>query len=299
MPKVSVVIPTYNRARFLRAAVRTVLDQTFQDFEIVIVDDASSDDTPAVVASLGDGRIKYIRHEQNRRIAGARNTGVSSSAGEYIAFLDDDDEWRPRKLEQQVQILDISAPTVGAVYTAFAQVDVASGNVVGVITPVKRGHILHELGSRNWVGTASTVCVRRQCFEEVGLFDESVAFGEEYDMWIRIAHRFDFRYIDEVLVGYGLHARRLSRNYDVMISGLTRQLEKYDAFFGSDPANHSRRFMSLGRLYCYSGDARRGREAFWEAIKLWPFAPKHYLYFGLALLGARGFTTVRGPSGLQ
>src|SRR2546422_857434 len=82
--------------------------------------------------------------------------------------------------------------------------------------------------SRDWIGTASTVCVRRHCFEEVGLFDESVEFGEEYDMWIRIAHRFDFRYIDEVLVGYGLHARRLSRNYDVMIRGLKRQLGKYD-----------------------------------------------------------------------
>jgi glycosyltransferase involved in cell wall biosynthesis len=299
MPRVSVIIPTYNRARFLRAAVRSVLNQTFQDLEIVIVDDASPDDTRAVVAGLGDARIKYIRHEQNRRIAGARNTGVLNSTGEYIAFLDDDDEWQPRKLEQQVQVLDSSAMTVGAVYTAFAQVDVDTGKVVGVVTPVKRGHILHELCGRNWVGTASTVCVRRQCFDEVGLFDESVLFGEEYDMWIRIAHRFDFRYLDEVLVNYGLHARRLSRNYGVMISGLTRQLKKHHAFFGADPANHSRRYMSLGRLCCYAGNARKGRQAFWEAIKLCPFVPKHYLYFGLALLGARGFTTVRGPSGLQ
>ena len=298
MPKVSVVIPTYNRARFLRGAVRSVLEQTFQDFEIVIVDDASSDDTREVVASLEDPRIRYVRLEQNRRIAAARNTGVSSSTGEYIAFLDDDDEWRPGKLEQQVRILDSCASTVGAVYTAFARVDVATGEAVGVITPVKRGHILHELCGRNWVGTASTVCVRRRCFDEVGLFDESVEFGEEYDMWIRIAHRFDFRYIDEALVVYGLHARRLSRSFTVMKSGLKRQLEKYDAFFGSDPVNHSRRYMSLGRLCCYSGNARAGREAFGKAIRLWPFSPKYYLYFGLALLGARIFTTVRGPRGV-
>jgi len=299
VPKVSVVIPTYNRSRFLRIAVRSVLNQTFQDFEIVIVDDASSDDTRAVVASLGDARIKYVRHEQNRRIAGARNTGVSNSLGEYIAFLDDDDEWQPGKLEQQVRMLDVSAPTVGAVYTAFAQVNAASGDVVGIVRPVKRGHILHALCSRNWVGTASTVCLRRQCFEEVGLFDESVAFGEEYDMWIRMAHRFDFRYIDDVLVTYGLHAKRLSRHFGVMISGLERQLEKYRSFFASDPVNHSRRYMTLGRLYCYSGEGRKGREAFWNAITLWPFALKYYLYFCLALLGSRGFTLVRGPRGLQ
>jgi hypothetical protein len=198
-----------------------------------------------------------------------------------------------------VRMLDTSAPTVGAVYTAFAQVDVASGDVVGVVTPIKRGHILHELCGRNWVGTASTVCVRRQCFDEVGLFDESVEFGEEYDMWIRIAHRFDFRYIDEVLVGYGLHARRLSRNYGVMIRGWERQLAKYDSFFAADLASYSRRYMSLGRLYCYSGDVTRGRGAFGKAIKASPMILKHYLYFGLALLGARGFTIVRGPSGLQ
>ena len=299
VPRVSVVIPTHNRSGFLRRAVRSVLGQTFQDFEIVIVDDASSDDTREVVASLGDPRIRYFRHEHNRRIAGARNTGVSNSTGEYIAFLDDDDEWRRDKLEKQVDMLDTSAPTVGAVYAAFARVDVASGEVVNISQVVKRGHILHDLCSRNWVGTASTVCVRRRCFEEVGLFDESVAFGEEYDMWIRIAHRFDFRYIDEVLVGYGLHARRLSRNFDVMMNGLKRQLAKYDTFFASDPVNHSRRYMSLGRLCCYSGNARAGRRAFWKAIKLWPYSPKYYLYLGLALFGARGFTAVRGPSGLQ
>src|SRR5215471_4938106 len=289
MPKVSVVIPTYNRARFLPVAIRSVLRQTFKDFEILIIDDASSDDTEAVVEGIGDSRIRYIRHEQNRRISGARNTGVRNSTGEYIAFLDDDDEWVPDKLARQVGVLDGAAQIVGAVYTAFAQVDVATEEVLGVVTPTQRGHILHALCVRNCVGTASTVCLRRQCFEDVGLFDESVAFGEEYDMWIRVAHRFDFTYINEPLVRYGVHGGRLSVNYPIMISGLERQLQKHAAFFSADPSNHSRRYISLGRLYCYSGDAARGRQAFLEAIRLSPAVIKHYLYFGLALLGARGF----------
>jgi len=299
MPKVSVVIPTYNRPNFLRAAVRSVLGQTFQDFEIVIVDDASTGETQAVVASFGDPRIRYLRHDQNRQISGARNTGVQAATGEFVAFLDDDDEWRREKLEKQVHILETSASTVGVVYTAFEQVNVPSGEVVGQISPIKRGHILHELCSRNWVGTASTVCLRRKCFDEVGLFDERMTFGEEYDMWIRVAHRYDFRYLDEVLVRYGLHRRRLSRNFDIMISGLEWQLEKHRAFFGSDPANYSRRYTSLGRLYCYNGQAQRGRRAFLRAVELAPGILKNYFYLGLAMLGAEAFTAIRGPKGLR
>src|SRR5207237_7043535 len=117
MPKVSVIIPTHNRSGFLRLAVLSVLKQTFPDFELVIVDDASGDDTPAVVKRFEDPRIRYIRHERNLRIAAARNTGISNSTGEYVAFLDDDDEWLPSKLQKQVSALDHSASTVGAVYT--------------------------------------------------------------------------------------------------------------------------------------------------------------------------------------
>src|SRR5438128_2256003 len=121
MPKVSVIIPTYNRAGFLRAAVQSVLDQTFTDFDVVIVDDASQDETQSVVERLQDKRIRCIRHPTNRRIAATRNTGIVNSTGEYIAFLDDDDQWLPEKLAKQVAMLDGSALSVGAVYTAFDQ----------------------------------------------------------------------------------------------------------------------------------------------------------------------------------
>src|SRR5262245_46415024 len=231
MARVSVIIPTHNRAEFLRTAIQSVLDQTFQDLEIIVVDDASTDHTPSVVASFEDPRVSYVRHAANRQVAEARNTGVQRARGELIAFLDDDDRWSPTTLAEQVEILDASAPTVGAVYTAFEQVDTTTKKIVATIRPGKRGHILHELCEKNWIGTASTVCVRRECFDRVGLFDTSLEFGEEYDMWIRIAHAFDFRYIDKVLVRYGVHANRLSTNYARRINGVLRQLEKNGAFF--------------------------------------------------------------------
>ena len=117
MPAVSVIIPTYNRAEFLRLAITSVLNQTFQDFEIIVVDDASEDHTHEVMNNLNDKRIKYIRHEVNKRVSAARNTGVLHSSGDYIAFLDDDDEWLPSKLQRQVALLEDSTSTCGGVYT--------------------------------------------------------------------------------------------------------------------------------------------------------------------------------------
>src|SRR5262245_29216969 len=108
MPKVSVIIPTHNRAEFLRSAITSVLNQTFQDFEIIVVDDASTDNTSEVVTYFGDKRIKYMRNNINKGDAGTRNVGVVNSNCTYIAFLDDDDEWLPNKLQIQIDMLEDS-----------------------------------------------------------------------------------------------------------------------------------------------------------------------------------------------
>jgi len=297
MPAVSVIIPTFNRADLLPKAVGSVLSQTFQDLEIVVVDDASGDCTPAVVHGLGDRRIRYVRHPANRGIAAARNTGVAHASGRYLAFLDDDDEWLPRKLELQVGILTDSPRSVGAVYSAFEQIDMTTGNRVAVVRPGKSGHILNELCMKNWIGTASTVCLKRECLEEAGPFDERVTFGEEYDMWIRVAHRYDFKYIDEILVRYGVHPVQLSTNYQAIIGGLREQLHKHRDFFALDPGNYSRRFANLGVLYCYVGETARGRQAFYSGIRVTPFAGKLYAYLALSLLGTRVFRSLQGPRG--
>jgi glycosyltransferase involved in cell wall biosynthesis len=297
MPAVSVIIPTFNRAKLLPKAVQSVLNQTFQDFEIVLIDDASTDCTPNVSRSFSDARIRYVRHDTNRGIAAARNTGVANASGRFIAFLDDDDEWLPGKLERQVDILANSSRSIGAVYSAFEQVDLATDRRVGVVRPAKSGHILNELCMKNWIGTASTVCLKRECLEEAGPFDERVTFGEEYDMWIRIAHRYDFKYIDEILVKYGVHAIQLSTNYQAIIGGLKEQLTKHRDLFALDPPNYSRRFANLGVLYCYVGEVAKGREAFRNAIRAAPFVTKLYAYLALSLLGPRVFRWVQGPRG--
>ena len=117
MPKVSVIIPTYNRAEFLRSAIESALSQTFKDLEVVVADDKSTDHTREVVESFKDRRIKYILNEGKKGPSATRNTAILASEGEYIAFLDDDDEWLPDKLQRQVEVLDKSQPNICGVYS--------------------------------------------------------------------------------------------------------------------------------------------------------------------------------------
>jgi glycosyltransferase involved in cell wall biosynthesis len=293
MPKVTVIIPTYNRAKSLPSAINSVLKQSFQDFEIIVVDDASSDNTEEVVRAIADPRIKYLRNETNKREAGARNTGVTNSSGEYIAFLDDDDEWLPDKLKLQVELLDSRSPQVGVVYTGSVRIDSATGRTLDQYVPTKRGNIFKDLSFKNWVGTPSTVLLRRECFETVGLFDSAIVFGPDYDMWIRVAAKYHFECIRQPLIRYHIHSARLSNNYELMITGIEAQMKKHGSLFALNSRGYSRRYFVLGVYHCCNGNVKRGREEFLKAIKLYPFDVRHYYNFGLSLLGADTFKKLK------
>jgi glycosyltransferase involved in cell wall biosynthesis len=293
MPKVSVIIPTHNRAAFLRAAVRSVLNQTFQDLEIIVVDDASEDETPGVIRSFPDSRIRYIRHETNRGQGVTRNDGISRASGKYIALLDDDDEWLPDKLEKQVRLLDASPSNVGLIYTGFYRVDGWTKRVLSTVRPEKRGKAFEELCVKNWMGTCSTVLIRRACFEKTGLFDEGLASAADYDMWLRISKEFEIDYIHEPLVQYKVHDNRISTNHESMIRGLEGLLKKHALYFELDSKNYSRRYSSLGVNYCFSGNTKKGRKALLRAIKLYPFDIRHYYNLCLSLLGADHFRRIK------
>jgi glycosyltransferase involved in cell wall biosynthesis len=291
MPKVSVIIPTYNRAEFLRSAVISVLNQTFQNFEIIVVDDASKDHTQEVVNSLSDKRIRYIRHEKNKRVSAARNTGIVHSKSDYVAFLDDDDEWLPAKLQKQLDLLEASPPIVGVVYTGIFVVEESSRKILASSFPRNRGNVFEEILTQNRIAQTSTFLLRKECFERVGLFDEDIDFGEDYDMWLRISKEFQFEYINELLVKHLIHdhSTSLMRNYEAVISSINILLKKHARLLASNNKGHSSRYRILGEAYCYIGDIRKGREAFAQAIKLYPFEIRHYYNWFLSLLGAKNF----------
>lgn len=293
MPKVSVVIPTCNRADFLKAAIESVLKQTFQDFEIIVVDDASRDQTAEVMAGFQDPRIHYIRHETNKGQGRTRNAGIEQASGEYVALLDDDDEWLPEKLEKQVSLLDSSADAVGLVYTGFYRVEGASKRVISRFIPEDRGYVYDRLRVKNSIGTCSTVLLRRLCLERVGGFDETLTCGADYDMWVRISKDSFFEYLDEPLVRYAVHSERISTNYNSLIKGKETLLKKYAQYYAADPKNHSRRYRNLGIAYCLSGNTKKGRSAVLTAIRLYPFELRNYYHLILSFLGASRYRVLR------
>lgn len=293
MPKVSVIIPTYNRAEFLSTAISSVLNQTYQDFEIIVVDDSSTDNTTELINSFSDSRIKYIRHETNKGGSAARNTGIKMSSGQYIAFLDDDDEWLPEKLEKQVELLGNSSPKVGSVYTGLLTIDKACGKVLGRSIPSGKGCFIDELIENNRIGTTSTHVLRRECFEEVGLFDESLPSGQDYDMWIRISKKFHFEYIKEPLVKYSIHEKRISTNLEQKIKGIEIIFKRYSQLLALNRKSYSQSYLSLGVFYCYNGNTKKGREALIKSIRLYPIGTRHYFNFCLSLLGSEAFKKLK------
>lgn len=292
MPKVSVIIPTHNRSGCLKLAIASVLNQTYQDFEIIVVDDASNDNTVEIVETFNEERIKYIRHEKCKGPAGARNTGVKNASGKYVAFLDDDDEWLPQKLFLQVDVLDHSSRQIAGVYSGFLRIDKRSRKTIDRVIPTKRGDIFQDMLLGNCIGT-STILLKKECFERVGLFDESMLFCEDYDLWVRISKQFQFEYIKEPLVNYSVQENSYSTNYERVIMGIETLNRKYENLFAINRKNYSNRCYTLGVLYCYSGRIKEGREAFLTAIKLYPFDIRHYYNLCLSLLGTDWFKKLK------
>ena len=292
MPRVSVIIPTYQRPMFLREAIGSVLNQTFQDFELIIVDDASNDNTRELVRSFTDKRIYYLCHENNKGGSAARNTGIRNAEGEYIAFLDDDDEWLPEKLGLQVDLLDNRPPEVGCVYTGYQRVDRVSGEVLPPVTPTKDGDLSRALLARNWVGLTSSVLLRKQCFERVGLFDANLPSQQDYDMWIRISKEYQFIHISKPLLIHNFHNDRLSNNPEKLGQGIEIMLRKLGSESSMLRKNYCCRFQRLGVLYLTNGQTSKGRQACYKAINLYPFRMQVYLILFLSFLGTEVFKKV-------
>jgi glycosyltransferase involved in cell wall biosynthesis len=290
MPKVSVIIPTHNRAHFLRGAIFSILNQTFQDVEIIVVDDASTDNTSEVVAAFNDERIRFLRHDTNKGGSAARNTGILASTCDYIAFLDDDDEWLPDKLRKQMEILRASPPEVGVVYTGCVDVNRTTGKVNGQQIPTKRGNLSKKLLVANCVGGASSVLLKRKCLQKVGLFDESLPCSQDYDLWIRISNEFLFECVPEPLFKYHIHENKISTNLEALTRGMEIMATKYRDY----PLSYYReQYIDVGIMYCLAGELQKGRKAFFKAIKLYPIQVRAYFNFCLSLLGADKFRKIK------
>ena len=215
--------------------------QTFQDFELIIVDDGSRDEIQHWAAQLDDPRIHFLAQE-NGGSAAARNNGISHATGEYIAFLDADDLWVSTKLEKQVNLLDEN-PDVGLVYSWVAMMD-AEGELDGKFYRHSEvGEVWDSLIEGDLLVCGSTPMIRRTCFEEVGLFDVRFSYAQTWEMWLRIAAKYPFQVIPEVLVHYRSHPGNISKKWQHVETNYRAIIEKV---FSDVPAQKK---LLEGRCY--------------------------------------------------
>lgn len=203
-PKVTVIIPTFNRARYLATAIQSVLDQTFSDYELIVVDDGSTDGTEAVLAGFRDPRLRVLCQE-NRGISAAMNAGLQAAQGEYIARLDSDDVWFPNLLASETMVLD-SCPDRGVVY-ARAQAMSANGTSREHYLGLPLRYPNDALLSLLWGDCTCniTALARRSCFASAGLYDETFRTHEDWDMWLRIARNHHFMFLNSTLGRFREH----------------------------------------------------------------------------------------------
>jgi glycosyltransferase involved in cell wall biosynthesis len=217
-PRVSITIPTYNCARFLGQAIRSALSQTYTDYEIVVVDDGSTDDTREVLAEFGD-RIRYV-YQPNGGLSSARNLAVSQARGELIAYLDADDLWYPHRLEAGVAFLD-AHEECGLVHSDWTMIDETDRVIQPRVNadsgrPFPRGHCTLDLLQRSHI-QVPTVLERRECFDRVGTFDPRLKTAQDYLHWIRIA-------MDGMAIGYVPESLALYRRTASSLSSSPRRV---------------------------------------------------------------------------
>ena len=256
--EISVIIPTYDRAGLLPRALHSVLGQSRPPTEVLVVDDGSTDGTERLVRSEFP-TVRYSRQE-NRGVAAARNHGIREARGEWVAFLDSDDEWLPRKLERQLEALR-KEPRFLLCHTN--EIWIRRGKRVNPMRKHAKsgGHIFEECLPL-CVVSPSSVVVHRSLFERVGLFDESLPACEDYDFWLRVCSRFPVLYLEKpLIVKYGGHADQLSRRYWGMDRFRIRSLEKILASGTLSPTARRATLSSLiDKIEVYlSGARKRGK----------------------------------------
>jgi glycosyltransferase involved in cell wall biosynthesis len=270
VPTVSVIIPTYNRAHLVKRGIRSVLAQTYGDFELIIVDDASKDNTREVIKSFDDKRIRYICHKENRCAPETRNTGIRTAIGEYIALLDDDDEWLPTKLEEQINGFKTSSGRTGVVYSGFEVRD-QNGRIVQTTFPEFRDNLYIRLLERNMIGGSSIPMIKSECFKKVGLFDKFLKSCQDWDIWLRISEYYEFDFVPEILSTIHLHGGQISSKYSSMIPGRTRMIEKHMDEFRKHPDILVIHLKRMGKLHCINGTWKEAVYWFKKAFAVNPF----------------------------
>lgn len=287
MPTVSVVLPTYNRGSLLVRALDSVLNQTFTDFECLVVSDASTDDTAAIVKAYDDDRIRFFEHDENRGASAARNTAIKAATGEYIAFLDDDDEWLPTKLEKQVPVLDGSPSPVGLVYCWMDYF--RDGELINEHHPTLEGYVFPKVLDEQRIGGCPTLLVRKSVVDDAGGFDESLPRGNDGDFIRRVCRDYEVTCVPETLVHVHVeHGFEQITRYDETgirnaIRGHQAKISKFQDLLDQYPHSTANVYANLGYLYGLLGEWRQSSRCYGRALWTEPHSRPVYAYLARSI----------------
>jgi len=244
---VSAVIPAYNARDYIAEAIESALAQTYAPIEVIVVDDGSTDGTEEAVRPFGD-QVRYIKKE-NGGPASARNLGIQSSRGEYVAFLDADDIWLPEKTERQVEVMKDN-PELGLVCAGSYVVDKDNNVITEWHMPEDREETFKSVYDRNFI-LCLTVMIRRECFDKVGLLDTNLEISQDVDMWLRILKHYPFRYVNELFARYRVHADNISKNIDKRYAENIVVISKPEV---SGDLGFLTRLVRMGKCHYYFAD---------------------------------------------
>ena len=279
-PLVSIIIPTYNRSSYLKEAIESVLSQTYTHFELIIVDDGSTDNTEEVIRQFNDTRIIYIKKPNEGHPGKTRNAGLRIAQGDFIAFLDDDDKWLPEKLKEQIGA-HIRKPRIMASYTFYSIIGKATQRDHHIFPAQieRNGFLLEEMIRHGSFVLTSTMCFRKEVFDRIGEFAEipNLRSGQDFDMWLRIAQHFEYLCIPHYLTVYRLHSRAISETFVHK-----RLFAIYERVIKNAKVSKHLKKNFLANAYFIDGEYRLSqhvkgyRKSFLKALFLNPFSFQRY-----------------------
>lgn len=276
---VSIILPTYNGQKYLRQSIRSCLEQSYQNFELVIIDDASVPEVRAIVDSFGDARVRYVRNDKNLGLVMSLNKGFSLAKGKYLTWTSDDNYYASKAIEIMQNALADNA-AVSFVYAGYQVID-NDGH------PLRRGRVEtpEELDQDNYIG--GCFLYRREVYETIGDFNAEAFLAEDYEYWLRIRTKFKMKKLDEVLYFYRAHERSLTAVHSE--AKVQMQVERIREKFIAPWKRHYFR----GKKYFYNGQKRKSWTELWLSVVLNPFYYESWRLIGLLIVSPQIADSIR------
>ncbi len=287
METVSAIITTHKREpAIVVRAITSVINQSYPELEIIVVDD-SPEDYPlrmeversvSQLQSTTGKEIRYIKHDRCKGACAARNTGLHNCRGSIVGYLDDDDEWLPGKVEKMLK--GFTSEDIALVYCDNEVYTVSSNSTHVVHRKKYRGKVYDSLIIGNYIGSTSFPLIRRRCLLEIGEFDEQMQSSQDYDVWLRLALKYEIDYVDDVLVRYYIHeGEQITKNPDKKVNGLERLNKKNSEYLDAHAEAYWWRHMKIIPYYLMKGDRAKALRTWKNCARKCPFKVKGNLAY--------------------